>query len=138
MLIYGFQLKESTLIFVVYLPSRVWLFCDPMDCSLSGSSVHDFPGKNTCMGCHSFLQGIFLTQGSNPCLLHWQADYLSLSHQGSSIHLDNQEKSNTVHLDILTDSYVAKTTIWPMIYTLPFCSSCSKNTSLLHSTATSN
>ena len=26
----------------------------------------DFPGKNTGVGCHSLLQGIFLTQGSNP------------------------------------------------------------------------
>ena len=43
---------------------------DPMDCSLSGSSVHeDFPGKNTGVGCHFQLQGIFLTQGSNPHLL---------------------------------------------------------------------
>ena len=31
----------------------------------------NFPGKNTQMGCHFLLQGIFLTQGSNPCLLHW-------------------------------------------------------------------
>ena len=27
--------------------------------------------------------GIFLTQGLNPHLLHWQVDSLSLSHQGS-------------------------------------------------------
>ena len=27
-------------LFVVRLLSRVQLFCDPMDCSLSGSSVH--------------------------------------------------------------------------------------------------
>ena len=26
--------------------------------------------------------GIFLDQGLNPCLLHWQADSLPLSHQG--------------------------------------------------------
>ena len=25
----------------------------------------DFPGKNTGVGCHSLLQGIFLNQGSN-------------------------------------------------------------------------
>ena len=31
----------------------------------------------------SFLQGIFPTQGLNLCLLHWQADSLPLSHQGS-------------------------------------------------------
>ena len=29
----------------------------------------DSPGKNTGVGYHSLLQGIFLTQGSNPCLL---------------------------------------------------------------------
>ena len=28
-------------------------------------------------------RGIFLDQGSNPCPLHWQADSLLLSHQGS-------------------------------------------------------
>ena len=34
---------------------------DPMDCSLLVSSVHvDSPGKNTKMGCHALLQGIFL------------------------------------------------------------------------------
>ena len=29
----------------------------------------DFPGKNTGVGCHALLQGIFSTQGSNPGLL---------------------------------------------------------------------
>ena len=35
----------------------------------------DSPGKNTGVGYHSLLQGIFLTQGSNPgllCLLHYR------------------------------------------------------------------
>ena len=41
--------------------------CDPMDCSLPGYSVHgDSPSKNTGVGCHFLLQGIFPTQGSNP------------------------------------------------------------------------
>ena len=43
----------------------------------------DSPGKNTRKGCHPLLQGIFLTQGLNSHLLHWQADSLPLSHQGS-------------------------------------------------------
>ena len=44
--------------------------CDPMDCCLPGSSVHeDSPGKNIGVGCHALLQEIFPTQGSNPCLL---------------------------------------------------------------------
>ena len=29
----------------------------------------DSPGKNTGVGCHALLQGIFLTQGLNPCFL---------------------------------------------------------------------
>ena len=41
----------------------------------------DFPAKNTGVGCHFFLQGIFLTQGLNPHLLHWQEDSLLLNHQ---------------------------------------------------------
>ena len=41
------------------------------------------PGKNTRVGCHFLLQRIFPTQGSNPHLLHWQADSLPLSHLGS-------------------------------------------------------
>ena len=43
----------------------------------------DVPGKNTGVGCHFLLQGIFPTQGSNPNRLHWQVDSLPLSHQGS-------------------------------------------------------
>ena len=43
------------------------------------------PGKNTGVGCHFLLQGIFLTQGSNPCLLclqPYQADSLPLAPPG--------------------------------------------------------
>ena len=54
-----------------------------MDCSPPGSSVHgDFPGKNTGVDCHFLLQGIFLTQGLNLCLLHGQADSLPAELQG--------------------------------------------------------
>ena len=44
------------------------LFRDPMDYHLPGSSVAcpwNFPSKNTGVGCHFLLQGIFPTQGSN-------------------------------------------------------------------------
>ena len=38
--------------------------CNPVDCSPPGSSVHgDSPGKNTEVGCHVLLQGLFPTQG---------------------------------------------------------------------------
>ena len=43
----------------------------------------DSLGKNTGVGCHSLLQGIFLTQGQNLGLSHcWQILY-GLSHHGS-------------------------------------------------------
>ena len=43
----------------------------------------DCPGENTGVGCHALLQGIFLTQGSNPGLLHCRWILYRLSHQGS-------------------------------------------------------
>ena len=49
----------------------------------------DFPGKNTGMGCHALLQGIFLTQGLNPRfshLLHWQEGSLPLAPPGKPHH----------------------------------------------------
>ena len=61
-----------------------YVFCDHMDCSPPGSSVHGiFPGKNIRVGYHFLLEGVFLTQGSNPHLLHWQVYSLPLSHQRS-------------------------------------------------------
>ena len=58
--------------------------CDPMDWSPPASSVHeDSPGKNTGVGCHALLQGIFPTQGSNPGLLYHRWTLYCLSHHGS-------------------------------------------------------
>ena len=77
------------LLVIVYLLSSIQLFCNPMDCSPPGSSVHEiFPGKNTWVSCHFLFQGIFPNQGSNPHLLHWQADSLPLSHQETFTHLE--------------------------------------------------
>ena len=45
--------------------------CDPMDCSPPGSSLHvDSPGKNTGVGSHALLWGIFPNQGLNSDLPH--------------------------------------------------------------------
>ena len=44
----------------------------------------NFPGKNTGVGCHFLLQGIFLTHGSNlllMCLLHCRRILYFLSHR---------------------------------------------------------
>ena len=46
--------------------------CGPMDCNPPGSSVHGIAQAGILEYCHLLLQGIFLTQGWNPCLPHWQ------------------------------------------------------------------
>ena len=59
------------------------ILCNPIDCSLPGSSVlEDSPGENTGVDCHFLLQGIFPTQGSNPGLPHCRQMLYRLSHQG--------------------------------------------------------
>ena len=73
--------------------------CNPMDCSpLRLLCPWDSPGKNTGVGCHFLLQGIFPTQGSNLGLLHCRQTLYPLSHQGSPPKV-------TVLVDELTHSY---------------------------------
>ena len=51
--------------------------CNHKECSLLGSSVLEFPGKNNGVAFHCILHWIFPTQGSNQHFLHvlyWQAD----------------------------------------------------------------
>ena len=51
-----------------------------------GSSVHGIlQARILEWVAISYSKGTFLTQGSNPCLLHWQADSLPLSHLGSPL-----------------------------------------------------
>ena len=57
------------------------ILCDPARLLCAWDS----PGKNTGVACHVLLQGIFLTQGSNPhllCLLYWQTGSLPLAPPG--------------------------------------------------------
>ena len=67
-----------------------------MDCS-PPASVPGISGENTGVGCHLLLQGIFLTQGLKPRLLHllhWQADSLPLSHwEAPSIMAGNPKRN---------------------------------------------
>ena len=42
------------------------------------------PGKSTGVGCHFLLQGIFLTQASNPGLLHCRQILYQLTYKGGS------------------------------------------------------
>ena len=53
--------------------------CDPMDSTVHGDS----PGKDTGVGHHALLQGIFPTQESKPGLPHCRQILYWLSYQGS-------------------------------------------------------
>ena len=79
------SIKNKRYIWVLCLVTQSCpTFCDPMDCSPPSSSVHGYsPGKNTGVGCHALLQGIFPTQGLNPGLPHCRWILYQLSHQGS-------------------------------------------------------
>ena len=58
--------------------------CDSMDCSSSGSSVHEIlQARILEWVAMLYLQGIFLTQGSNPGLLHFRQILYCLSHHRS-------------------------------------------------------
>ena len=65
-LVYGQRAKVKVLVTQSFLT-----LCNPMDCSpLRLLCPWDSPGKNTGVGCHFLLQGIFPTQGSNLGLPH--------------------------------------------------------------------
>ena len=76
-------------VYLFYMPVS-YLYPLPSSCSVAQSCLTlrpcglgparllcpwDSVGKNTAVGCHFLLlRGILPTQGSNLCLLHWQAD----------------------------------------------------------------
>jgi len=65
----------------VVLVAQLWVtHCDPMDCN---HCPWNYPDKNSGVGNHSLLQGIFQTQGLNLGLLHYRQILYHLSHQGS-------------------------------------------------------
>ena len=76
-----FSIEDMRVCAVAQLSDSLW----PLATKLFG--LWNFPGKNTRVGYHFLLQGIFPTQGSKPSVLHflhWQADSLQLRHLGSS------------------------------------------------------
>ena len=80
------ELSNRHLTLCVLCLAAPWFLtlCDPTDCSPPGSAVHgDSPGKNTGVGCHARLQGIFPTQRLNPGLPYCREILYCLSHQGS-------------------------------------------------------
>ena len=60
--------------------SRVRLFVTLWTMVRQAPLFMGFSREEYCSGLPFPSLGIFLTQGSNPCLLYWQADSLPLSH----------------------------------------------------------
>ena len=60
-----------------------------MDCTSQAPLSVEFSGKNTGVGTHSLLQGVFLTQGLNLDLLHFRQILYHLSHQGTPVYSYN-------------------------------------------------
>ena len=55
------------------------------------------------MGWHFLLQGIFLTQRLNPCVLRllcWQTDSLPLAPSGKPLSWDNSDRRSTLSLEL--------------------------------------
>ena len=85
------MLKQSTAIFQIFLTYAACLLSCFSHVQLLGPHglqpirllcTWDSPGKNTGVGCHALLQGIFPTQGWIPCLLcllHWPGGSLPLA-----------------------------------------------------------
>ena len=72
-----------------------------MDCRPPGSSVHgDSTGRNTGVGYHALLQGIFPIQGSNPDLLHCRRILYQLSYQGRLMMPQEDQKGKVHELEI--------------------------------------
>ena len=53
------------------------------------------------MGCHFLVQGVFLTQGLNPDLLHCRQILYHVRHQGSSVIRQGGIKIETPNLTLL-------------------------------------
>ena len=67
----------------------------------------DSPDRNTGVGCHALLQGIFPTRGSNLHLLHllhWQAGSSPLAPPGKPNYINNHLKCLSVQFSSVTQS----------------------------------
>ena len=78
------------------------------------------PGKNTGVGFHSLLQGIFQTQGSNLSLLHCRQILYHLSHQGSPYSIVVYYKILSIILCVCMLSHFSPVQVcYPMDCSLP-------------------
>ena len=79
----------------------VWLFVTPCTTACQVPPSTGFPSQNTEACCHSLLQGIFLTQGSNPGLPHFRQTLYCLNHQGSPCWATREAQEHSITRQIV-------------------------------------
>ena len=110
--------------------------CNHMDCSPPGSSVHgDSPGKNTGVGCHALLQGIFPTQDRTrspelqadslpseaPLHLSLSNIILSLDMSTSLMPISHMIWEEGPYLLYFTLALPSQTVVWLMTVLIKYC-----------------
>ena len=94
------------------------VICDPWTVAHQVLCPENFPGKNIGVGSHSFLEGIFLTQGSNPGLPHCRQILYHMNHQRTLTLVDMDVKILKRILANQIDEYIKES------YTMIKCKSC--------------
>ena len=99
--------------------SHVWLSGTPWTQPIMLLCLWDSSGKNTGVGCHALLHGIFLSQGSNPCLLcllHWQESCLPLTPPGKILPPDSNTGTQSCYSKTLPkDKTCNINNIWEIV-----------------------
>ena len=83
--------------------------CNPMDCPW------DSPGKNTGVGCHALLQGIFPTEGLNPTHTHTHTTHAYTPHTHTT-NIPHTYHKHTHTADMHTHITCTYTTHIPQTY----------------------
>ena len=99
--------------------SHVWLFVTLWTIARWATLSMEFYMQKYWNGCHTLLQGIFLTQGWNLhllCLLHWQADSLPLVPPGKPSRCPSESKCSK-------SSVYKWVPFWKCVHTLFICKS---------------
>ena len=100
--IYLYTISKVTYFYTCMFLKTLCVSCSVMSDSLQANGLlptkllcpSSSPGKNTRECCHFLLQGIFLTQGSNPGLRYCRQILYCLSQQGNpSLKPPNQKKN---------------------------------------------
>ena len=100
--------------------SRVQLIATLWKVACQASLSMQFSSKNTGVGCHALLQGIFPTHGLNQLLhLHWQVGFLPLAPPGKPIRSVSRFFYFFFHVDVqLFQHHLLKRLLFSPLYYL--------------------